>query len=132
MYDDIWVGHHTFILYSNKCISIILSLITQLTHVIIINVGVFVSRLQKDTRVHHVERHVLNVTGLHVRCELIPTKYGTYASYCISCSTENTKPLLDSAKWLCNVIVNSILNLSIKCYFIPLYLSCIQYCLCYF
>ena len=68
-------------------------------------VGVFVSRLHKDTRVRHVERHVLNVTGLHVKCEPIPTKYGTYASYCIRCSTENTKQLLDSEMWPCNVIV---------------------------
>ena len=60
-------------------------------------VGVFVSRLHKDTRVRHVERHV--------KCEPIPTKYGTYASYCIRCSTENTKQLLDSEMWPCNVIV---------------------------
>ena len=68
-------------------------------------VGVFVSRLHKDTRVRPVEGHVLNVTGLHVKCESIPTKYGTYESYCICCSTENTKQLLDSAMWPYNVIV---------------------------
>ena len=68
-------------------------------------VGVFVSRLHKDTRVRHVKRHVLNVTGLHVRCEPIPTKYGTYASYCIPCSTKNTKQLLDSEMWPYNLIV---------------------------
>ena len=60
-------------------------------------VGVIVSRLHKDTHVRHVERHVLNVTGVHVKCEPIPTEYGTYAYYCIRCSTENTKQLLGSA-----------------------------------
>ena len=68
-------------------------------------VGVFVSRLHKDTCVRHVERHILNVTGLHVKCEPIPTKYGTYVSYCIRCSTENTKQLSDSEMWPYNVIV---------------------------
>ena len=40
----------------------------------------FVSRLHKDTRVRHVEPHVLNETGLRVKCEPIPTKYDTYTS----------------------------------------------------
>ena len=61
--------------------------------------SVLVYLFHKDTRIRHVERHVLNVTGLHVKCEPIPTQYGTYASYCIRCSAENTKQLLDSAMW---------------------------------
>ena len=68
-------------------------------------VGVFVSRLHRDTRVKDVERHVLRVSGLRVKCEPIPTKYDTHMSYCIRVPEEDRNILLNSEMWPRNVIV---------------------------
>ena len=46
-------------------------------------VGLFLSRVRPDFRCRDVVSHVRQVTGLAVRCEPIPTRYGTFRSYCI-------------------------------------------------
>ena len=68
-------------------------------------IGVFVSRLQRNTRAVDVERHVSRVCGLRLKCEPVPTKFETYNSYRIRASARDRDTLLNSNKWPRNVIV---------------------------
>ena len=68
-------------------------------------IGVFVSRLQRNTRAADIERHVSRVFGLRLKCDPVPTKFDTYTSYRIRASTCDTKTLLNSNKWPENVLV---------------------------
>ena len=68
-------------------------------------IGVFVSRLQRNTRAADIERHVSRVFGLRLKCDPVPTKFDTYTSYRIRASTRDTKTLLNSNKWPENVLV---------------------------
>ena len=68
-------------------------------------IGVFVSRLQRNTRAVDVERHVSRVCGLRLKCEPVPTKFDTYNSYRIRASARDRGTLLNSNKWPRNVIV---------------------------
>ena len=68
-------------------------------------IGVFVSRLQRNTRAVDVERHVSRVCGLRLKCEPVPTKFDTYNSYRIRASARDRDTLLNSNKWPRNVIV---------------------------
>ena len=67
--------------------------------------GVFVSRLQRNTRAADVERHVSRVCGLRLKCEPVPTKFDTYNSYRVRASARDRDILLNSDKWPRNVIV---------------------------
>ena len=68
-------------------------------------IGVFVSRLQRNTRAVDVERHVSRVCGLRLKCEPVPTKFDSYNSYRIRASARDRDTLLNSNKWPRNVIV---------------------------
>ena len=68
-------------------------------------IGVFVSRLQRNTRAVDVERHVSRVCGLRLKCEPVPTKFDSYNSYRICASVRDRDTLLNSNKWPRNVIV---------------------------
>ena len=46
-------------------------------------VGLFLSRVRPDFRCADIVRNIRHVTGLTVRCELVPTRYDTYGLYCI-------------------------------------------------
>ena len=68
-------------------------------------IGVFVSRLQRNTRAADIERHVSRVFGLRLKCDPVPTKFDTYTSYHKRASTREIKTLLNSNKWPENVLV---------------------------
>ena len=68
-------------------------------------VGLFLSRVRPDFRCADIVRHVRHVTGLTVRCEPVPTRYDTYASYCIRASSNEIDRLMNGNLWPRGVIV---------------------------
>ena len=68
-------------------------------------VGLFLSRVRPDFRCADIVRHVRHVTGLTVRCEPVPTRYDTYASYCIRASPNEIDRLMNGNLWPRGVIV---------------------------
>ena len=68
-------------------------------------VGVFVSRLHKDTRKGDIMNYILDRSGLSLRCDPVPTQYNSYVSYCIRASAEDRSTLLRASFWPRGVIV---------------------------
>ena len=68
-------------------------------------VGLFLSRVRPDFRCADIVRHVRHVTGLTVRCEPVPTRYDTYASYCIRASSNEINRLMNGNLWPRGVFV---------------------------
>ena len=68
-------------------------------------VGLFLSRVRPDFQCRDVVSRVRQVTGLTVRCELIPTRYDTYRSYCLRASSREIDRLMNGSLWLRGVIV---------------------------
>ena len=68
-------------------------------------VGVFVSRLYKDTRKGDIMNYILDRSGLSLRCDPVPTQYNSYVSYCIRASAEDRSTLSRASFWHRGVIV---------------------------
>ena len=68
-------------------------------------VGLFLSRVRPDFRCADIVRYVRHVTGLTVRCEPVPTRYDTYASYCIRASPNEIDRSMNGNLWPRGVIV---------------------------
>ena len=61
--------------------------------------GLFVTRLARNTRVEDVRKHIRLETGVECRCEPLVTKYDSYTSYCIRCSSSIRQRLMDPQVW---------------------------------
>ena len=57
------------------------------------------SLVRPDFRCADIVRHVRHVTGLTVKCEPVPTRYDTYASYCIRDLPNEMDILMNSNLW---------------------------------
>ena len=68
-------------------------------------IGVFVTRLHRNTSTHDIDGHVRDETGRKVTSEQLATKYNTYASFLIRCHGHIAGQLLDTKAWPKGVLV---------------------------
>ena len=68
-------------------------------------VGVFVSRLHKDTQKGDIMNYIFDRSALSLRYDSVPTQYNSYVSYCIRASAEDRSTLLRASFWHHGVIV---------------------------
>ena len=65
----------------------------------------FVTRLQPETTVNDVIKHIQTFSDVNTTCEKLVTKYDTYASFCITLPRSKIDILLSADKWPENVLV---------------------------
>ena len=68
-------------------------------------IGIFVSRLARNTRPQDVARHVLRETGLTIRCEPLRTKHDSYRSFFILLAQRGQDSLLRPSVWPAGAII---------------------------
>ena len=68
-------------------------------------IGVFLSRFDKHTSVEQIRKHVLMETGIHIKPELLPTRYDSYCSFLIQCDNPIRSTLLNLDIWPADVLV---------------------------
>ena len=68
-------------------------------------IGVFVTRLHRNTSTHDIDGDVRDETGRKVTSEQLATKYNTYAPFLIRCHWHIAGQLLDTKAWPKGVLV---------------------------
>ena len=68
-------------------------------------VGIFVSRLAKNTQAIHIVRHVEKETGLKVQCDMLKSQYSKHQSACLRLPRKDHNTLLDPQIWPFGTIV---------------------------
>ena len=61
--------------------------------------GIFVSRLHRDTSPEHVSDHLLQSQDLQVAVEKLPTKFSTYTSFLVKVEPASLEKLLVAEAW---------------------------------
>ena len=64
-----------------------------------VQVGIFVSRLAKNTQAIHIIRHVEKETGLKVQCDMLKAQHSKHQSACLRLPRKDHNTLLDPQIW---------------------------------
>ena len=72
--------------------------------------GIFVSRASPKTMPKDIEKQVALITGHHLKCVKLNTKYETYSSFYIPCSSSVRQDLLNENVWPKGIFVKRFYN----------------------